>query len=134
MGDDLDNWDVVLVRLKHSLQALAMPADIQFELYPDFVCTVDEVVLDFDHWCRCVLSNDRGELSEEQRAMLRKLDGTFERMSDGRSQKLWTEDALRNSPEWQAVRDTVKAALTSFGWSTERPPGYRHEYVPGADI
>ncbi|HEY9401658.1 MAG TPA: hypothetical protein VIQ24_03110 [Pyrinomonadaceae bacterium] len=134
MRDNLENWDALLVRLKHSLQALAMPADTQLELSHDFVCKVEELALDFDHWSRCVLSNNRGELSEEQKSLLRKLDGTFDQLSGGQSQNLWTEDALRNSPEWQTVRDIARAALTSFGWAAERPPSYQHEYVPGTNI
>src|SRR4028119_1862389 len=129
MRDDIDNWDALLVRLKLSLQALAMPADAQLALFPDFVCKVDELALDFDHWSECALGSDRGKLSEEQKFLLRKLDGTFDQMSSGQSQNLWEEDALRNSPEWQGIRETAKAALTSFCWDTERPPSYEHEYV-----
>ncbi len=134
MRDDIENWDALLVRLKHSLQALAMPADTQLELFPDFVCKVEELALDFDHWSGCVLNNDRGELGEKQKSLLRKLDGAFGQMSGGQNRNLWVEDALRNSPEWRGVRDIAKAALASFGWNTERPPSYQHEYVPGAYI
>ena len=134
MRDGIENWDALLVRLKHSLQALAMPADTQLELFPDFVCKAEELALDFDHWSGCVLGNDRGELSEEQKSLLGKLGGTFDLMEGGEKQTLWTEDALRNSREWQGVRDTAKAALALFGWDTERPPSYKDEYVPGANI
>ena len=134
MRDDIENWDALLVRLKHSLQALAMPADTQLELFPDFVCKVEELALDFDHWSECALGNDRGELGEGQKSLLRKLDGAFELMSSGQNQNLRAEDALRSSPEWQGVREIAKAALASFGWNAERPPSYRHEYVPGANI
>jgi len=134
MRDDIDNWDALLVRLKHSLQTLAMPADAQLALCPDFVCKVEELALDFDHWSECALGNDRGELSEEQKFLLRKLDGTFDQMSSGQSRNLWEEEALRNSPEWQGIREIAKAALTSFCWDAKRPPSYEHEFVPGANI
>ena len=49
MRDDIENWDALLMRLKHSLRALAMPADTQLELFPDFVCKVEELALGFDH-------------------------------------------------------------------------------------
>jgi len=133
MRDDAENWGSLLVRLKHSLQALAMPADTQLELFPDFVCKVEELALGFDHWSKCVLGNDRGELSEQQKSLLMKLDGAFDQMSGRQGQNLWAEDALRTSPEWQVVRDNAKAALASFGWEVERPPSYQHEYVPGAN-
>ena len=134
MRDDADHWGSLLVRLKHSLQALAMPADTQLELFPDFVYKVEELALGFGHWSGCVLGNDRGELSERQKSLLMQLDGAFDRMSGRQRQNLWAEDALRTSPEWQVVRDSAKAALASFGWEVERPPSYQHEYVPGANI
>ena len=134
MRDDIEHWGSLLVRLKHSLQALAMPADTQLELFPDFVCKVDELALGFDHWSKCVLGNDRGELSEQQKSLLIGLDGALDKMSGRRGQNLWAEDALRTSPEWEAVRDSAKAALASFGWEVERPPGYQHEYVPATNI
>ncbi len=134
MRCNIENWDALLMRLKYSLQALAMPAETQLELFPDFVCKVEELALDFDQWSRCVLSNDGGELSEEQKSLLSELDGTFGQMSGGQDKNLWSEDALRNSPAWRRVRDTAKAAIDSFGWNTERPPSSQHEYVPGANI
>ncbi len=57
-------------RLKHSLQALAMPAEVQLSLYPDFVCKADELALDFDQWKDCVNSNGVGVLTDLQRRAL----------------------------------------------------------------
>ncbi len=47
MADDA-MFDRMMLRLKHSLQALAMPAEVQLTLFPDFVCKADELALDFD--------------------------------------------------------------------------------------
>ena len=110
-----------------------MPADVQLGLFPDFVRKEDELALNFCHWCSCVLSDETGGLSEGQKFLLRKLDGILGEMSNGQSQDLWAEDALRNSPEWRRVRDVAAGALAAFGWEVEQPPSYRHEYVPGAD-
>ena len=41
--------DWVQMWLKHSLQALAMPAEIQLGLFPDWVCKADELALDFNN-------------------------------------------------------------------------------------
>ncbi len=38
----------VFERLKHSLQALGLPAPAQVAYYPDFVVKTDELVLDLD--------------------------------------------------------------------------------------
>jgi hypothetical protein len=134
MREDIENWNALLVRLKHSLQALAMSADVQLDLFPNFVCKVEELALDFDHWGLCVLDNDEGELSQEQRALLIELNSAFDKMIGVQNQHLWTEDALHNNPEWQGVREIAKATLASFGWNIDRPPSYKQEYVPGANI
>lgn len=122
----------MLVRLKHSLQALAMPAEIQLSLFPDFVCKVDELALDFDNWATCVLSNDRGELTQEQRSCLAEIDSRLGAMSGEQNARYWTEEALRQGTEWEAIRNLSKMALKAFGWPVEQPPSYGHEYIPGA--
>jgi hypothetical protein len=131
MRKDIDNWNALLVRLKHSLQALAMPADIQLSLFPDSVCKVEELALNFDHWSLCVLDNDEGQVSQEQKSFLRQLGSVFDEMGGTKNQNLWTEEALHANPKWQEVRDTANATLVSFGWNSERPPSYEHEYVGG---
>jgi hypothetical protein len=39
-----------MLRLQHAVQVLALPADIQLSLFPDFASKVDELALDFDNW------------------------------------------------------------------------------------
>jgi hypothetical protein len=134
MRSDIDNWDALLLRLKHALQALATSADSQLDLFPEFVCKVDELALNFDHWNRCVLSNDESALTNEQKSLLSQLDCILTEMSNRGNQSLWTETALRDNAEWESVRDMAKATLASFTWSVECPPSYKHEYVSGESI
>ena len=124
----------LFARLKHSLQALALPAEVQLSLLPDFVCTADELALDFDHWSTCVLSNPEYQMTDWQRTLLLRLNHTLEQMSGEGNQSLWTEQALRNRPEWQRVREQAEAALATFQWGVERLPSYKHEYIQGTKI
>ncbi len=64
----------MMTRLQHSLQALAVPADVQLGLFPDFVCKVDELALDFDNWRLCVVDNSRVCLTDQQKTLLATLD------------------------------------------------------------
>jgi hypothetical protein len=43
----------------------------------------------------------------------------------------WTEDAVRESGEWKAVRTLAATALESFGWPLETPPSHADEFVGG---
>jgi hypothetical protein len=125
------NHEVTVERLKHALQALAAPADAQLSLFPDFAHKVDELALDFNHWCDVVVSNAGSALTDHQRLLLEQLDDQLETMSGSSNADLCTELALRKRPEWEQVRILARAVLVSFGWSGNRPPSYTHEFAPG---
>ncbi len=120
---------IILLRLKHALQALALPPRVQLGLLPDFVCKADELALDFDHWCSTVVQREDWSLTEFQRSQLVALDGALTDMSSAEQRLLWTDDAMTDRPEWQHVRMLAQAALAAFGWTLETPPSYRHEYI-----
>jgi len=51
----------IFERLKHSVQLLACPPEIQLKMLPRFVGKADELALDFDLWREVVLNNFRSE-------------------------------------------------------------------------
>jgi hypothetical protein len=121
-------------RLKQSLQALAMPAEIQPSLFPDFVCKADELALDFDHWRSCVVTNDAGVLTEPQSRALTALDTQLELMGGEANSILWTEEALYIRPGWMLVRSLAVDALAAFGWDVVAPAPTENVYVPGGQV
>jgi hypothetical protein len=116
---DEETWQNVMKRLKYQLQGLAMPADVQLQLLPDFVCKADELAIDYGHWCLVVLDNDEGQLTEHQRFLLTRLDEFFERMS--KKKVLWTDEALKTRSEWSSVRTMAEELLNAFEWPIEKP-------------
>lgn len=118
---DEETWQLTLKRLKHQLQALAVPAKVQLGLLPDFVCKADELALDFGHWCLCLLSNDNGRLTASQRAALVEIDNLFDKMTAKNEPALWTDDALGSRPEWEIIRQKAKRALALFAWPVDKP-------------
>lgn len=128
MNEEQRKW-WILERLKHSLQALALPAAAQLAHLPDFVVKTDELVLDFDHWRDCAVVNYRGEMTEAQLRSLETLDKHIENPSGDRT--VWDESALYGHPFWAKVRRLAIEALNAFGWAQGTPPIYAHEYVPG---
>lgn len=121
----------MLRRLKQSLQALAMPAEIQLSLFPDFVCKADELANDFDHWMGCVFSNGEDTLTDAQSATLAAIDAQLAVMSNKTYGIEWTEDELYTRPEWARVRLLAVDALNAFGWEITAPPPSEDTYVPG---
>jgi hypothetical protein len=117
-------------RLKHSIQVLACPSEIQLNMLPRFVCKADEVALDFDLWREVVLSNFRSELSTDQMSCLERLNRILSQLT-GLGRECWTEEAVRQSGEWKQVRTLAAVALDSFGWSLEAPPSHADEFVGG---
>ena len=118
----------MLIRLKHSIQALAIPAGSQLNLFPDFAAKTDELALDFDHWLLCCLDNNMID-NQEAITLLKELDQYFNDISGESNADLWTEQELKNRNEWEFVREKAKAILVVFGWDLENPPDYKHEYV-----
>jgi hypothetical protein len=118
-----------LEQLKYSIQALALPADIQLSLFPDFVCKADELALDFDNWWQTVL-NQEITLTSRQLVLLSKLDNLLGKMSGTSNEALWTETSLRTNENWTAVRELAQATLEAFGWSLEVPPSNKSIYIP----
>jgi hypothetical protein len=118
----------IFERLRHSIQLLACPAEIQLSLLPSFVCKADELALDFDHWRLVAVSNFRSELTASQLACLDAIEGRLSELTHMGSEH-WSDDALRESTEWRGLRALATAALASFGWPLETPPSHADEYV-----
>ena len=124
------NRAAIFERLKHSIQLLACPADIQLKMMPDFVCKPDELALDFDHWNAVVLGNFRSELTTDQISSSESIDRALSELTDIGPEH-WTEDAVRKSEEWHRLRTLAAAALESFGWPLETPLSHADEFVGG---
>jgi hypothetical protein len=118
----------IFERLKHSIQLLACPAEVQLNLLPSFVCKADELALDFDQWRLVAVSTFRSELTASQLSCLDAIGGRLSELTHMGSQH-WSDDAVRESSEWQGIRALAAAALASFGWPLEAPPSHADEYV-----
>jgi hypothetical protein len=123
----------IFERLKHSIQLLACSSEIQLKMLPQFVCKADELALDFDNWREVALGNFRSELTAHQLSCLDAIDSRFSELTR-MGAEIWSEDAVRESSEWKAVRTLAAAALESFGWLLETPPSHADEFVRGLAV
>ena len=117
----------ILNGLRQQVQLLAAPADVALAYYPDGTVKADELALDFDNFGRAALESSELDLTEAQRASLIVIDQLLDAMSKSRQDALWTEEAVRTRPEWQAVREAAGRALALFGW----PPGPDNQAARG---
>ena len=120
----------IFERLKHAIQLLACPPEIQLKTLPHFVCKADELGLDFDLWREIVLNSFRSEMSTDQLSSIENIDQSLSELTQ-MGPEYWTQDAVRQSAEWEHVRTLAAVALESFGWAQEIPPSYTGEYVGG---
>jgi hypothetical protein len=101
---------------------------VALELVPDGTVKADELVLDFDNFGRAAIESLREELTDAQRESLSDIDRLLDAMSESRLADLWTEEAVRTHPKWQALRDAARRALATFGWDegpeNREPRGY----------
>ena len=117
-------------RLKHSLQAMALPATAQLSYLPDFVVKTDELVLDFDHWRDCAVGNYRVDMTASQVDSLAAVEAHIDGPNTTGDRSVWEESALYSHPFWDELRNLAIQSLTEFGWPQETPPSYAHQYVP----
>ncbi len=99
-------------------------------MLPNFVCKADELALDFGHWSEVALANFRCELTPAQLSSVGAIARSISDMTRT-GPTMWTEDAVRDSSEWKALRTLAVAALESFGWPLETPPSHANEFVGG---
>src|ERR1700724_2280181 len=89
----------IFERLKHSVQLLASPPDVQLRLLPDYVCRADELALEFDHWTDVTFRNYCSELSSDEVSALTALDEAFNRLTalgkTEQGKKEWEDEAIR---------------------------------------
>jgi hypothetical protein len=109
------NKSLVFNRLKHSIELLAAPPEIQLRVVPAFGYKADELYLSFDHWRNKLLVNFQSELAVDQLTTLDSLQELFGRMGND----CWTDSGAHDSAEWQTVRQLSQQTLKAFGWVHE---------------
>ena len=111
----------MIERLIRALQALAAPADAQLARDPDFAAKAGGLALDYDDALRLTLDCPQIRLDPEAREALETIGERLDVMS-GETDAFWTEDALRGSAEWEAVRRLAREALRALGEPVDLPP------------
>lgn len=119
------------IRLMWSVQALALDADAQFDLFPGFVSIADELALALEEALEGLA--DPWPLEAEVLDAVRNLDQQILGMSGPEHLDLWTDEAIRMSSEWSAVRTLARAVLATAAWPLQRPPRGRAIYVGPPD-
>ena len=95
------------------LRWLAAEPDAAIAAVDDIV-TADEIALDLDDWSEG--TRDRPLIDETTASMLQVINDEFTAMTNGDA-SLWTDDAIRQSPEWAKQRERARATLVHLGES-----------------
>ncbi len=109
-----------MTRFIWSLQALAAPAEIQLQLFPDFDWKVDELAIEFDQWYQ-VMRRRSALFTAKARKLLEDLNRKLDEMSGPENSQFWLEDTLRSDATWENIRDLARHALSAIGWPIENP-------------
>jgi hypothetical protein len=115
-----------------ALRWLAAEPEAAIAAY-DRIVTADEIALDMNDWYE--VARDWGLLDEVTGVALKVIDAEFEAMSDAGA-NLWTDEAIRLSPEWARQRERARDALAHMGVSRAdadlgRPRAGGPTYVTG---
>jgi len=109
-----------MTRFRWSLQALAAPAEIQLQLFPDFDWKVDELAIEFDQWYQ-VMKRRRTAFTIRAQKLLEDLNRKLDEISGPENSRYWMEDTLRTDTTWETIRDLARLALGAIGWPIENP-------------
>lgn len=104
-------------RLQWAVQALALGAEEQLKLFPDFVEIADELAMDYEE---AQAGFQPEQASPELIEAMQALDDKLGQMSERR--KLWKRKSLKQSEEWAQVRRLAAELLQAAGWPAEPPP------------
>jgi hypothetical protein len=113
------NW--LRVELMASLQALAMPAVVQIELFPKGVCLACELTEDFENFSRAFSAACEKSTRAKSKDALAEIRKCIEDLSQEGDFVCWDERRIRESAGWEKLRELSKAALVSLGWPIEAP-------------
>ena len=109
-----------LEQLQWATFAIAQPAAGQIALFPDFVVVADELALEWESALRRIdLEGDA--ITGDQRAAIRTLDTFMSSISGRENERFWTDEALRDAPEWRRMRDMAADIAKRFGWPLAHP-------------
>jgi hypothetical protein len=109
-------------RLKFAVQAIALPFEIQKQLFPEFVCVADELASEWEMAMDNLRSWSGNTLSENQKAAIENLDKYMESISGSAHIQYWCDEALRYSMEWKTMRELAYKILFEMEWKQEIPP------------
>jgi len=100
------------LELSKVLSILAQPWQEQVRYLECHRVDADELALEFDDlFCVADAKREAGELSEKEHKALHRLDHMLDRMSGSENAHLWTNEALKNRPEWEDVRRLARDVL-----------------------
>lgn len=105
---------MVSEKFEWSLFALAQPARIQLELFPDFANTADELALS---WEEAIEGTDLNELPFSARESIKKLDDYMLSISGKENAALWTDKSVTSSIQWATMRKMACDAIKELGWT-----------------
>jgi len=104
----------VTEQLKRAVQALAQPAHIQIELFPNFVAVGDELAIDFSEALEAFVVSGALHLKRHQSAAVTRLDAELARWSGPAHAEMWVNpDLLASDKRWESIRLGEALELTA---------------------
>lgn len=100
--------------LRRALQALAQPAALQFQQFPDYVVIGKELRLSFYEALQKLRASGTS-LSSQQASSIADLEAYLTELSGPYDEALWCNpSALQRDSRWQSIRELAKAALDAL--------------------
>lgn len=73
--------------------------------------------MDYSNFLDVALDNFGNEFTEDEQAVLGRIDQVLVEMSGSGRAALWTDEAVCEHPKWMEVRELARQALDLLGWN-----------------
>jgi hypothetical protein len=118
-----------------ALRLVALPAEEQIAVLPDFVAVPDEVLqLYEDAWVLVPQIREADLLTDEQYEALARLDRHHTTMAGiDEHDRFWTAEGMRNDKRWAMSRQLAGEALDRLGRPLGKPAFRGVTWIPAGD-
>lgn len=121
-----------LYQIIQSLKLVASNPDVQIQLLPYWVHTLDEIALTIEDnafLIRQIL--EAGLINSDQAEAFYAVERLLSDMSAANDKRLWTVEELKSHPKWEEARTLAKEALRKLGHEPGEPDLRWITYIPG---
>lgn len=124
--DDFIYYQIVYPKIIETLRLVAAPSKIQLSTMSASICPPDEISEILEHACMMAkVLLKKNSITQEQYSSIEVIDNNFKNFPKGD----WTIKAMKQSDNWDTVRELANKSLKEFSTSYAIPNIYWYKTI-----